>query len=142
MAKTDTKLEHLANVRLFEACNKKELRAIGRASDEIQVAAGKNLVEEGTTGHEFFLIVEGQAVVRRAGRKVATLGPGQYFGELSLLDGGVRSASVTAETPMTVLVLGRREFNGILHEVPELARKLLTVMAGRLRESDARAVSH
>ena len=142
MARKDTKLDHLANVKLFAACNKKELGIIGRASDEISVSAGKELVGEGSTGHEFFLILEGQAAVKRGGRKVATLGPGQYFGELALLDRGSRSATVVAETTMTLLVLGQREFSAVLDEVPGLAHKLLTIMAGRLREADAKALSH
>ena len=142
MARKDTKLDHLANVKLFAACNKKELGIIGRASDEISVSAGKELVGEGSTGHEFFLILEGQAAVRRGGKKVATLGPGQYFGELALLDRGARSATVVAETTMSLLVLGQREFSAVLDEVPGLAHKLLTIMAGRLREADAKALSH
>jgi len=142
MARKDAKLDHLANVRLFAACNKRELGILGRASDEVAVPAGKVLVSEGSTGHEFFLILDGQAAVKRGGKKVATLGPGQYFGELALLDRGVRSASVVAETPMNLLVLGQREFSGVLDEVPGLAHKLLTMMAGRLREADAKAISH
>jgi CRP-like cAMP-binding protein len=99
-------------------------------------------VKEGTPGHEFFLILKGEATVKRNGRKVATLGEGQYFGELALLDRGPRNATVAAETPMELLVLGQREFAGILDEVPGLAHKLLTIMAARVREADARANSH
>jgi CRP-like cAMP-binding protein len=73
---------------------------------------------------------------------VATLGPGQYFGELSLLDRQPRSATVEGATDMTVLVLGKREFSGLLDEVPTLAHKLLSAMAARLREADAKAFSH
>ena len=142
MGRKDAKIEELAKVRLFAACNRKELGILARASDEITVSAGKELVAEGTTGHEFFFILEGQAAVKRAGRKVNTVGPGEYFGELALLDRGVRSASVIAETDMTLLVLGQREFSAVLDEVPGLAHKLLTIMAGRLREADAKAVSH
>jgi CRP-like cAMP-binding protein len=142
MARKDAKIEELGKVRLFAACNRKELALIAKASDEIRVPAGKELVAEGSTGHEFFLILDGQAVVKRGGRKVATLGPGNYFGEMALLDRGVRSASVVAETDMVLLVLGQREFSAVLDEVPGLAHKLLTIMAGRLREADAKTVSH
>jgi len=138
----DSKLDHLAQVRLFSAFNKKELTLIGKASDEVGVPAGKTLVTEGTPGHEFFLILNGEASVRRNGRKVATLKDGQYFGELALLDRGPRNATVVAETPMQLLVLGQREFSGILDEVPGLAHKLLTIMAARLREADERAPTH
>jgi len=138
----DSKLEHLAQVKLFAACSKKELALISRASDEVTVSAGKELVKQGTYGHEFFLILDGQAAVRRDGSEVATLGPGQYFGELAVLDKGMRNATVAAETPMTLLVLGQREFSAVLDEVPGLARKILVQMVARLREADEKAVSH
>jgi CRP/FNR family cyclic AMP-dependent transcriptional regulator len=135
-------LDHLAQVPMFSACSKKDLQTIGRASDEVKVAQGKTLVTEGSPGHEFFLILEGSASVTRNGRKIATLGPGQYFGELALLDRGPRSATVTADTDLEVLVLGQREFAGVLDEVPGLARKLLAAMATRLREADTKALGH
>ena len=106
------------------------------------MAAGKEIVTEGTFGHEFFLIVEGEASVRRNGRRIAALGPGQYFGELAVLSRSVRNASVIAETPMKLVVLGQREFGALLDEVPGLGRKLLEQMAIRLREADERAVSN
>lgn len=139
---TDNKLDQLANVRLFSNLTKKELARVGRASDEIEVDAGRLLVREGATGHEFFLILEGQAVVKRAGRKVATLGPGQYFGELALLDRAPRNATVVAETPMRLLVLAQREFNDLLDAVPVLSQKMLRLMAARLRDADGRAVTN
>jgi CRP-like cAMP-binding protein len=138
----DTKLEQLSQVRLFSAFNKKELGLIARASDEISVPAGKELVKQGSPGHEFFLILEGECSVRRDGRHVATLKDGDYFGELALLDRAPRNASVVAETPATFLVLGQREFSAVLDDVPVLAHKMLTIMAGRVREADARAATH
>ena len=138
----DSKLDHLGQVRLFSACNKKELGLIGKASDEVSVPAGKEIVTQGTSGHEFFLILSGEAAVKRAGRKVNTLSAGDYFGELALLSKGERNATVVAETDMDLLVLGQREFSGVLDEVPGLAHKLLVSMANRLREMDAKAVSH
>ncbi|MGH9186198.1 MAG: cyclic nucleotide-binding domain-containing protein [Acidimicrobiales bacterium] len=139
MAGRDAYLDHLATVPLFRACSKKELQRIARASDEINVEAGRLLTEQGTAGRECFVIVEGTATVRRNGRKVATLGPGDYVGELALLDHGPRTATVVADTPMKVLVLGPREFTGVLDEVPGLHRKLLAGLAGRVRELDAKA---
>jgi CRP-like cAMP-binding protein len=138
----DSKLEQLSQVRLFSAFNKKELGLIARASDEISVTAGKELVKEGTPGHEFFLILDGECSVRREGRHIATLKEGAYFGELALLDHAPRNATVVAETDTSLLVLGQREFNGVLDEVPVLAHKMLTIMAGRVREADARAATH
>ena len=135
-------LEHLSRVPLFAACSKKDLQTLARATEDVRVPAGKVLVEEGRPGHEFFLIANGKATVKRGGRKVATLGPGQYFGELALLDRGPRSATVVADSDMEVLVLGQREFAGVIDEVPAIAHKLLSTMAQRLREADTKALSH
>jgi CRP/FNR family cyclic AMP-dependent transcriptional regulator len=131
----------LSSIWLFSTCTAKEIRTIRRALEEVTVPAGRMLTEEGTIGREFFLIVSGKAAVKRKGRKVATLGPSQYFGELALLDRGPRSATVVSETEMLLLVLGQRQFNGVLDAVPPLARKLLAAMATRLRESDEKALN-
>jgi CRP/FNR family transcriptional regulator, cyclic AMP receptor protein len=138
----DEKLEHLANVRLFAALNKKELALVGKAADVVDVPAGETIVTEGTVGHEFYLILDGTATVKRKGRKVASLKPGDYFGELSLLDHGPRSATITTDTPAELAVIGQREFLGVLDQVPSVSVKLLSTMAGRLREADTRAYSH
>jgi len=135
MAPKDTKLDDLGRLWLFSSLSKKELATIARRADEVRVPAGKVLTAEGKPGHEFFLIVAGQAAVERGGRTIATLTPGQYFGELSLLDRGPRSATVVSSTEMDLLVLGQREFSGLLDEVPGLAHKLLAAMAAKLRES-------
>jgi CRP-like cAMP-binding protein len=129
----------LSTIWLFSTCSNKELRTIRKALEEVEVAPGRLLCEQGTIGREFFLIVDGQASVRRNNRKIATVGPGQYFGELALLDRRPRSASVTSDTDMRLLVLAQREFNAMLDTVPALSRKLLAAMATRLRESDDRA---
>jgi CRP-like cAMP-binding protein len=129
----------LSKIWLFSTSSTKELRTIRRALEEVTVPAGRMLCEQGTIGREFFLIVTGQASVRRNNRKVATLGPGQYFGELALLDRRPRSASVISDAEMTLLVLGQREFNAVLDTVPALSRKLLAAMATRLRDSDDKA---
>jgi CRP/FNR family transcriptional regulator, cyclic AMP receptor protein len=142
MRTRDISLDHLAQVPLFSTCSRKDLQKLGKASDEIEVKEGKVLVEEGKPGHEFFLIEDGTAAVKRNNRKVATLHRGQFFGELSLLDRGLRSATVVADTDMTLVVLGQREFLGVIDEVPAMAHKLLAALAGRLREADSRALSH
>jgi len=111
----------------------------GNAIQTVQVPAGKVLVEEGRVGLEFFLIVDGTAKVSRKGKKIATLGPGSHFGELSLLDRRPRSASVISETDMDVLVLSQRQFNSVLEAVPTISRKMLAEMANRLREADEAA---
>lgn len=142
MAAKETYLDHLAEVPLFAGASKRDLQKIAKASDQVDVAAGRVLVDEGRPGHEFFLILEGSATVKRGTRKVATLGPGDYFGELSLLDRGPRTATVTADTDMNVLVLGQREFLTVLDDVPGMAYKILRVVASRLREADAKNVGN
>jgi CRP/FNR family cyclic AMP-dependent transcriptional regulator len=120
----------LSKIWLFSTSSAKDLRTIRKALEEVTVPPGRLLCEQGTIGREFFLIVEGQASVKRNNRKVATLGPGQYFGELALLDRRPRSASVISDTDMTLLVLDA---------MPALSRKLLSAMSTRLRESDDKA---
>ena len=142
MAAKDSHLDKLGDVPLFSACSRKDLQKIAKASDEVEVKAGRVLVDQGKTGHEFFLILDGTASVRKNNRKTADLGRGQYFGEMALLDRGPRSATVVAETPMTLLVLGQREFSGVLDEVPSMAHKMLATMAGRLRDADSKALTH
>jgi CRP-like cAMP-binding protein len=139
MVGKDAYLDHLASVPLFASCSRKELQTIARASDELSIPAGKVLVEQGDVGRECFVIIDGTATVKRNGRKVATLGPGAYFGELSLLDKGPRTATVTAESPLTVLVLGPREFSSVLEQVPGMAHKLLAALASRVRDLDTKA---
>lgn len=136
MASRTKHLEHLAEIPLFSALNKRDLQRIARASNEITRDAGTILVDQGDAGREAFVLVEGTATVKRNGRKVGVLGPGSSIGELSLLDHGPRTATVTADTPVTLLVLSAREFAGIIEEVPGLAHKLLAQLAGRVRELD------
>ena len=139
MASRDSHLDKLADVPLFSACSRKDLQRIAKASDEVEVKAGRVLVDQGKTGHEFFLILDGQASVRANNRKVATLGPGDYFGELALLSREPRDASVTADTDMKLLILGQREFTGLLDSIPGLASKILDIMAMRLRDADLKS---
>lgn len=141
MAKTDPTLEHLAAIPLFSGCSQKELKQLRSLCDEITVSKGKVLVKQGAVGFECFVIVEGLASVSIDDHVVTTLGAGSYFGELSLLDKQPRSATVTAVSDMTVLVLGPREFSSALEAVPGLAQKLLSSMARRVRETN-RHLSH
>lgn len=136
MPRTSAKEIDLSQIWLFAASSARDLRKVRQSLDEIHVEAGAVLCEEGSTGHEFFLIVSGKAAVKRKGRKVTTLGPGSGFGELALLDRQPRSASVVAETDMDLLVLEQRHFLGLLDTMPTLARKMLAAMASRLREAD------
>ena len=140
MARSDAFVQHLAEVPLFSACSKKELQAVAKRAEDVRVDAGKVLVSEGSAGAEFFVILDGQAKVTRHGQEVATLGPAQFFGDLALLDRAPRNATVTATTPMELVVLGQREFSALIDEVPGFAHKLLAGLARRLRAFDAQQV--
>jgi CRP/FNR family cyclic AMP-dependent transcriptional regulator len=140
MARKDDFTEHLAQVPLFSACSKKELQMLAKRAEDVKVDAGKVLVSEGSAGAEFFVILDGNAKVSRHGQEVATLGPSQFFGDLALLDRAPRNATVTAVTPMELVVLGQREFSALIDEVPGFAHKLLAGLARRLREYDAKTV--
>ena len=129
----------LSEIWLFSSCSAKELNTIRKALEAEIVSPGKVLCVQGDPGNEFYFIVAGEASVKRNNRRTAVLGPGQYFGELALLDRGPRSATVTVETEMELLILGQRDFNRVLDTIPTLGRRLLAVMATRLRESDAKA---
>ena len=136
MASKRAYLDHLRNVPLFNSCSTKELQTIAKATDELTIPAGHVLTDQGQMGREAFIIVEGSATVKRNGKKVTTLGPGNVVGELSLLDHGPRTATVTTDTDSTVLVIEQRHFLGVLEAVPSLARKMLATLAGRVREFD------
>jgi CRP-like cAMP-binding protein len=130
---------NLGDIWLFSACPASQLRKIRSAIEEVDVPAGVVLCEEGSVGREFFYIVEGTATVKRGGRRVTSLGAGRYFGELSLLDRRPRNATIISETPMKLLVLDQRRFNGLLDSTPGMAHKLLVAMTERLREADKRS---
>lgn len=128
-----SKVEMLKNVSLFSACTNKELSQIASLVDEADIREGAVLTREGGPGREFFVVVEGKAKVTLRGKKMAEFGPGQFFGEMSLLDQGPRSATVTALTPMKVYVLDSRSFSTLLDKHPAVARKILRALAQRIR---------
>lgn len=132
----DAKIRLLGSVGLFSACSKRELGQIASLADEIEVPAGKTLTKEGEPGWEFFVICEGKAKATRGGRKVASFDRGSFFGEMSLLDQGPRSATVVAETDMQLLVLTSRGFFTLIEDTPVVARKVLAGMAERLRGTE------
>ena len=122
----------LASVWLFSECSKSERKSIERRARSEQVRAGDTIVEEGDVGTVFYFIVDGNATVSRHGRKLVELGPGQYFGELALLDRLPRSATVKAATDMTLLAIGQADFEAILKQSPSTTLKLLVATASRL----------
>jgi CRP-like cAMP-binding protein len=138
MARSDPFVDTLATVPLFSACSKKELQLVSRGAERITVDAGKVIVVQGSAGSEFFVIISGAARVERNGRKVGTLGPGRFFGDLALLDRAPRNASVIAESPMELARIGQKAFDELL-DVPGFSKKLLAGLARRLRQQDAKA---
>ncbi len=135
MAKSSA-TDHLANVPLFRACSKKDLAKIAKAGTVIDVPDGHVLTTQDTSSREAFVLLEGDAIVKRNDRKVAELGPGAVIGELGLLDQGPRTATVVTKGPAQVMALAPRDFAGILDEVPALSRKLLKSLAAEIRELD------
>jgi CRP/FNR family cyclic AMP-dependent transcriptional regulator len=134
--------DHLTRIPLFSGCSAKDLQRLARAADELTIPVGTELTREGDFGREAFVILEGSAQVTRDGEVVAELAEGAHVGELSLLDGGPRSATVTATSDLRVLVLSTPAFNGVLDEIPTLAHKLLVSMAHRLRAAEAASHQH
>lgn len=138
---TDKKIQHLADTWLFSTCSQRELARIARVCDEVEVKAGKELIREGELGREMFVIRQGQATIKRKGRKIATVGPSSYFGELSLLSRLPRNSTIVAETDMSLMVLGGRELGALLDEVPSITHKLLEAMSKRLSEQDTKSTA-
>jgi CRP-like cAMP-binding protein len=129
--------ELLTEVAQFSRSTKRERQTIARNAQAAELPAGTDLVREGEPGDALFLILEGEAVVRREGHDVGRVGPGSHFGELAILDGAPRSATVVAATDVRVAVLGIRMFRTLLREFPELAEQLLIGLAGELRKAQA-----
>ena len=131
----DAKLELLAGVPLFAGCSKKELGEISTLADELSFPEGTTLIEEGRQGHEFFVLVEGSVDVRRKGRKVSSLGDGSFFGEMSLVSSRPRNATVTASSPVRVLVIHEQAFRRLLRDSPPIQLKVLQTLADRAAEN-------
>jgi CRP-like cAMP-binding protein len=132
----DHKVEHLQKVPLLAGCSRKQLKAIARIAVVREVPAGTELTRAGEPGDEFFLLVDGKVRVEVSSRLRVSLKPGDFFGEISLLDGGPRSATVLTETPARLLVISRRDFSRLLSEAPELNRAVLAVLCQRLRNAE------
>jgi CRP-like cAMP-binding protein len=132
----DQFVAHLATVPLFAQCSKHDLAEIARFVDEIEVDAGRELITEGDVGHEAFVVVDGSAEVTRGGESIAQISPGAVFGEMALIDRAPRNASVTASTPMKLIVIGKREFSGLLDESSSFRNSIMAALADRVRQKD------
>jgi CRP/FNR family cyclic AMP-dependent transcriptional regulator len=132
--KQDTKIQALKRAPLFEGLSRKELAQLARVSEDVEVESGNTLVREGETGHEFFVIIDGNVKITRKSRRVAKRGPGDFVGEIALLEDVPRTATVTAETPVRAFVLTGKDFRHLLDENPGVERKVLRALARRVVE--------
>ena len=132
----DQRTTLLKGVALFSNCSREELRRISTLTTLITVDKGAVLTLQGQPGSEFFIVVSGTAIAARNERELARYGPGSFFGELALLDGGSRTATVYAASDMELLVLSRSEFRSLQVTAPSVAFKILNELGGRLRRAD------
>lgn len=130
---TDTTAEHLRSIAIFAGLDDDELEVIATAARHLDADAGTTLVRQGEPGHGMLIVVSGRVEVTRDGEHLAHVGPGGYVGEMALLTRGVRNATVTATTDVELLHIGGPRFAAMLGSFPEVAAKMLPVVAGRSR---------
>jgi CRP-like cAMP-binding protein len=130
----DTKVDALKQAPLFSDLSKKELAELARHAEDVEVAEGQAIVREGEIGHEFFVILEGEIEVTANGKHVATRGGGEFVGEIALLEETKRTATVTAKTPLHVMVLTRQDFRRLVDDNPSVERKVMHALARRVVE--------
>ena len=133
MLRKDAKLELLKEVPLFALCNKKQLTAIASLADLVYLPAGTVLIREGAPGREFMVIVEGAVDVKRKGRRINTLGPGDFIGEMALISGGPRNATVTTTADTSLLAITESQFWALLSGRPRSRRACSKALGERLR---------
>lgn len=134
----DEKLEHLRRVPLFARMGRRELERLGQLTDEIEVGLDQQLTEQGRVGHEFFIVLDGRVVVLDGHMPIATLGPGDFFGEIALVESVPRTATVRAEGICRLLVIGHREFHALMDEFPSVRTAVMDALAERLRQNEGR----
>jgi CRP/FNR family transcriptional regulator, cyclic AMP receptor protein len=135
MSTTAERLKRLREVPLFSECSPDELALLDQLADEISVEAGTRFVTQGHYSRDAYIVVSGQAMVERDGERIGAAGPGDTIGELSVVEPGLRTATVSAETPMVVLAMQSPQFITAIEDVPPLARSIMRSMAQRIRES-------
>lgn len=136
----DEYLDHLAAMPMFAKCSRKQLREVGQMLTEVDVKAGQRLMTEGESASSFMIVMDGEVEVTRNGEHVASLGPGAILGEMAILMDRDRTASATAKVDSLVLVGERRTFDGMLDDVPGLARSVLHALAERVADNEDHAV--
>jgi CRP-like cAMP-binding protein len=128
----DAKIAALKRSPLFEGLSRAQLAHVARLSDDLDVPAGTVLCKEGSRGHEFFVITDGEATVTQGGKYVRSVGSGDFFGEIALLEPVQRTATVTAATPLRFFVISDRAFRSVLDTDPAIERKVLRTVVRRL----------
>jgi CRP/FNR family transcriptional regulator, cyclic AMP receptor protein len=136
----DEKLDLLKRIPLFAGFDRHHLERLGMLTEEVDVPAGKVLIRQGELGDDLMIIYSGQVVVDRDGARVNQLGPGEFFGEIALIERGPRTATVTAEAPCRLLVINHRDFHAVMEEFPDVAARVLMTLAHRLRNLDPAAI--
>jgi len=136
MLARNTKIDLLKRVPLFADCSKKELQEISLVTDEVDVPAGYQLTKEGASGQELVVIVDGAADVIRRGKKINTVGGGDFVGEIALVTEQPRTATVQTTEPTQAIVLARRDFRARMQRVPSIQLKVLDAVASRLPAAD------
>jgi CRP-like cAMP-binding protein len=129
----DTKADALGACPFFERLSRGDLLELAKITEDLEVEAGKTLTREGQSGSEFFVIVDGEVSVTKDGQEIRMLGPGDFFGEIALLEDTPRTATVTAKTPLRFFVLTRQAFRSLLAHQPELEEKVLAALEERVR---------
>lgn len=135
LLRKNAKEQLLRDTPLFSHCTKRELAALAAEADELELPAGAELTREGAAGREFIVLAQGAAKVTRNGRVLARLGSGDFLGEIALLSGGTRTATVTTTEPSVVLVLTDRAFRRVAQRIPSVNARLVEALAERLQES-------
>jgi CRP-like cAMP-binding protein len=138
MARQSDLVSHLADVPLFSHCSRRDLQTLAKTLEVMEVPEGARIVSQGEAGNAFYVLLDGSALVVRNGRRVGELLPGDYFGELAVLDPAPRNADVVAQTPVTAGRLLVRQFRQLLREMPAFNERLLAGLAHRLRDADRR----
>jgi CRP/FNR family cyclic AMP-dependent transcriptional regulator len=136
LRRSSQKIDLLKKVPLFSNLSQRHLGEIGKHADQVQLERGRVLVQQGKTGLEFIFIVEGKARVEKNGKVIRRLSGGDFFGEISLIDGEPRTSSVIAETDMTLLIVHKPSFDHLLEDIPGLQRKILISLCQYIRRAE------
>jgi CRP-like cAMP-binding protein len=133
----DTKADALGQCPFFATLSRNELIELAKATEDMEVEEGKALTREGESGREFFVIIDGEVAVEKGGNEIRRMGPGDFFGEIALIEDTPRTATVTAVTPLRFFVLTRQSFRSLLAHQPELAEKVSAALQERMRATES-----